>query len=147
MLISSPASEPEPSAIVSAPADTLNQDCVSELHSLMQKSPAIRFACLSLTDGRPFAFVGTASSKQAPRIAAITASFLALGESFAREGENGHCTHTTISSDGGTIIVMKVAARTCGMALSISADRSENLATVLRRTLDTAEFLARRIDS
>lgn len=145
--MSSSASEPDLVVAASAPADTLNQDCIAELHALMQKSPAVRFACLSLADGRPFAFVGVASGKQAPRIAAITASFLALSESFAREGDNGRCTHTTISSDGGTIIVMKVPARTRGMALSISADRSENLAMVLRRTLDTAEFLARRIDS
>jgi len=141
-------SDPEPAAdpVVSSSIDTLAHDCLTELQALIQKSGAVRFACLSLTDGRPFVFAGAAEAKLAPRIAALTASFLGLSESFAKESQNGRCTYTTVATDNGTLLVVKVAARARGMVLSISADRSENLAMVLRRTLDTAEFVAQRID-
>lgn len=146
MLMSPSGPEPELDTAATSSAHTLTQSCMTELESLLQKSPAIRFACLSLTDGRPFAFVGAADAKLAPRVAALTASFLGLSESFAKESQNGRCAYTTISTDNGTLIVVKVVASARGMALSISSDRSENLAMVLRRTLDTAELIARRID-
>lgn len=146
MLMSTSGQRPEPDTVAPSPTDSLMQSCFIELHALMQKSPAIRFACLSLTDGRPFAFAGTADVKLAPRIAAIAASLLGLSESFAKETQNGRCAYTTVSCENGTTIVVKVAARARGMVLSVSADRSENLAMVLRRTLDTAEQIALRID-
>lgn len=128
-------------------AGSLMQSCLAELHALIEKSLALRFTCLSLSDGRPFAFAGTADVKLAPRIAAIAASLLGLSESFAKETQNGRCAHTTVACENGTTIVVKVPARARGMALSVSADRSENLAMVLRRTLDTADRIALLIDS
>lgn len=146
MLMSPSGQGPEQDTVASSSTDSLTQSCFIELHALMHKSPAVRFACLSLADGRPFAFAGTADARLAPRIAAIAASLLGLSESFAKETQNGRCAHTTISCDHGTTIVVKVAARTRAMVLSVSADRSENLAMVLRRTLDTAERVALHID-
>ncbi len=147
MLFASSGAGPERAAVDVIVPPSLAQSCTAELQLLLQKSPAIRFACLSLTDGRPFAFAGSDEARLAPRLAAITASFLGLSESFARESQSGRCTHTTISTENGTIIVVKVAARTRGMALSIGADRYENLAMVLRRTLDAADAVAARLDA
>lgn len=147
MLSASSGVAPERVALDATVPPSLTQSCTAELQQLLQKSPAIRFACLSLTDGRPFAFAGSYEARLAPRLAAITASFLGLSESFAKESQSGRCTHTTISTENGTIVVVKVAARTRGMALSVGADRYENLALVLRRTLDAADAVAARLDA
>lgn len=119
--------------------------CTASLTGLVQQSPAIRFCCLSTADGRLIAKSGEQDDHTSHRIAVMAASFLTLSESFAKEGAAGRCTHTTLSAEHGTIVVVRAPTTLHAFVLSVGANLDDNLATVLRLTLDTAEKLARHL--
>lgn len=131
----------QPSALQAAAATA----CTGNLNALIHRSPAILFCCLSTVDGRLVARAGRQDEQASQRIAALAASFLALSETFAKESHSGRCTHTTISAEFGTIVAVRVPSKNRIFALSIGADRSDNLASILRQTLDTAEALSAHI--
>ena len=112
------------------------------LQAFFAASPAMQLASLSYVDGRPLATIGEASPEQAQRVAAMASSFLALSETFARETSHGRCSYATITSVQGLIVAVRVPSPRPLYVLSAAASRSDNLAMVLRRTLDCAEALA-----
>ena len=117
------------------------------LGRLLASSSAFRFAGLSTLDGRPVATAGQIGDASAARIAAMTSSLLALGETFAREVASGRCACTTVAAAEGVTVVVRVPTRVPTFALCASSDSSDSLAVVLRRTLDAAERLARLLDA
>ena len=126
--------------------DRLLAQCDASLRSLLGKSAAIRFACLGTVDGRSFSFAADDGSRSAQRLSAMTCSLLALAESFSKEALRGRCTHATISTEFGTIVVVRVPSRTKTFALSIGADATDVMASTLRYALDTAQALGALID-
>lgn len=120
--------------------------CTASLKSLVQQTPAIRFCCLSTADGRLIARSGEQDDHASRQIAVRATSLLALSESFAKEGSAGRCTHTTLSAEHGSIVVVRVPSRVHAFVLSTGADLGSNLASILRTTLDMAEKLARHLD-
>lgn len=117
--------------------------CTESLSDLTLRLPAVRFCCLSTVDGHLISKAGMQDEHACQRTAAIASSFLALSETFAKEGAVGRCTHTTISAEHGTIVAVRVPSRTRSYVLSVGADLSDNLASVLRLTLDAAEKVAK----
>lgn len=116
------------------------------LENLLGRAPALRFASLSTTDGRPFATAISHSNVDAHRVAAMTSSLLALSESFSREALRSNCTHSTISTQHGVIVTVRVPSARRMFVLSIGSDSSEMMAMVLRQALDTAEKIAGILD-
>lgn len=133
-----------PSGIAAAPAG--HAECQAQLAALLTQVPSLTFACLSLVDGRPFAHAGANQALIAPRIAAMTSSLLALSESFAKEALRSRCTYSTLSTEHGTIVIVRVPERSRTFTLSVGADSTESMAMALRMTLDTAARLALILD-
>lgn len=112
------------------------------LQAFFATSPAMELVSLCYVDGRPLATIGEASRDQAERVAAMASSFLALSETFSKETSHGRCSYATITSAQGLIVAVRVPSPRPLYVLCAAASRSDNLAMVLRRTLDCAESLA-----
>ncbi|TDR45042.1 putative regulator of Ras-like GTPase activity (Roadblock/LC7/MglB family) [Tahibacter aquaticus] len=97
---------------------------------------------LCYADGRPLATVGEAPPNHAERVAAMASSFLALSETFAKEASHGRCSYATITSAQGLLVAVRVPSPRKLYVLCAAASRSDNLAMILRRTLDCADSLA-----
>lgn len=120
--------------------------CQAVLATLAQRKPALIFASLSTVDGRSYASAHGRGEFSPQRIAAITSSLLALSESFAKEAAQGRCSYAAVSTDHGSIVIVRVPSKKRQHALSICADLSDNMAMSLRTTLDAAETLAQILD-
>lgn len=112
------------------------------LAGLLNRSHALKFACLSTVDGRVFAQASVRDEAAAHRIAAMSSSLLGLSESFARDALRGSSSFTTISTEHGSIIVVRVPTPKRSHVLAIGADASDMMALTLRYALDTAAALA-----
>lgn len=112
------------------------------LQAFLSSSPALELVSLSYVDGRPVATAGQAEAHVVERVAAMASAFLALSETFAREASHGRCDYATITSAHGVVVAVRVPSHDQRFVLCALASRSDNLAMVLRRTLDCADSLA-----
>lgn len=114
----------------------------------MAASPGILHAVAGWTDGRHFcnAVRDGKRTQSPPRITAISSSLLALSESFARETLAGRASYSSISTDLGSIVIVRVPSRTQSLALCLAVDKSESFAMALRFALDTAAEMATVVD-
>ena len=126
--------------------NAIRLNCQRELDSLVQRSSALTFACLATIDGRNFACATTSPAISCERISAMTSSLLALSESLAKEALRSRCSYTALSIEHGSIILVHIPTKARTFTLATSGDQSENIATMLRKTLDTAKSLAEIID-
>lgn len=124
----------------------LQNQCTKVLGGLLSAYPSLEFASLSLLDGRTFAHKNGVGAADAHRVAAVTTSLLGLSESVAKEALTSSCKHSVIAADSGTIVTVRVPSRRRILALSVCAGPAENLATVLRKALDTAATVAVAVD-
>lgn len=130
----------------SAESHGLRAACTEELAHLLRKAPATRFACLGTVDGRNFGFASAQQNASAQRLSAMTCSLLALAETFAKEALSSRCGHATLTTEHGSIVIVRVPSRTRAFALAVGADASDVLAATLRHALDLAGKLAALID-
>lgn len=135
-----------------APAHTTmeaTQDaCRRLLSSQLHANTGVLAAVLGTADGRAFAHASQPGREvEAPRVAAIATSLLALSESFSKEALRSRAQYNSIATAHGTIIVVRVPTRANAHVLCLWADQSENLAMTLRIALDSAAKLADLIDS
>ena len=112
-----------------ASAGSTRGDVHADLESLLRRAPALKFACVGSADGRLLASVGAGSGD---RLAAMTSSMLALGESFARDALGGRCDYAVISTSVGAIVIVRLPHQGTGYMLSIGSDGTEVLASTLR---------------
>lgn len=124
-------------------AANLQAACEAELQRVLDKHRSVFFVNLASVDGRPYAHATASRDTDRQRISALTSSLLGLSESYAREAAGGRCRYTAVAMEEGTVVTVRVPTRSLRFALSVGADDSENLATVLRAALDTAASLAR----
>jgi uncharacterized protein len=116
----------------------------THIEALVRRAGGLRFACVSTADGRLFAYSGEGTPREAGvRIAAMTSSMLALGETFAKEAFRGRCDYTVVSTTMGSIIVIRIPTQRSSYILSVSSDGSEVLASTLRVALDTADRISK----
>lgn len=125
-----------------APGERLRLEVRADLEGLVRRSPALHFACVGTADGRLFADVRRDGAASGERIAAMTSSMLALGESFAKDALRGRCEYSVVSTEVGSIVVVRVPHHGRGYMLSVGSDGSEVLASTLRAALDSAERIA-----
>ncbi|MBN8741712.1 MAG: hypothetical protein J0H86_19555 [Xanthomonadaceae bacterium] len=116
------------------------------LERLLVTVPSCRFVSLSTLDGRSAAIAGALTATSAPRVAAMTSSFLALSETLAWETTSGRSSYVTLTSSDGLVVIARVPTRLPAYALSACADDGGVLALLLRRTLDTVAALAGQLD-
>lgn len=120
--------------------------CQRVLEKAIHKEPATIFLSLSTLDGRSLAFASVNKAIKGQRVAAITSSLMSLSEAFGREVLRGQCRYSAISTNFGPIVTIRVPAKSRQFALSLCADRTENMAMALRVAMDAAEGLAEIID-
>lgn len=121
--------------------------CELRLQGLLRRSEALRFACLGTVDGRAWAFARQQEASEAPRLAAITSSLLALCETFAREALRSRCLYNVMSAEHGVVVTVRVPCRSGRFALSLAASEAETVAMALRYALDAAQDLAGVLDT
>jgi len=115
---------------------------------LMADSNSVLGMVLASVDGHARASLfKQGHDKQAARIAAITSSVLALSESFSVETLQSKVECNSVITNGGVIITVRVPSADRALALSVWADKSDNFATILRFTRDTAQKLAVLVDT
>ena len=119
--------------------EVLRSMVCADLGALLQRAPALRFACVGTADGRSFAYTDRNGSAGGERIAAMTSSMLALGESFAKDALRGFCEYSIVATPVGAIVVVRVPHRGRGYVLSVGSDSTEVLASTLRAALDGAD--------
>lgn len=128
-------------AVPAAQADGIHP-YAGYLQAFFATSPAMELVSLCYVDGRPLATVGEAPPNHVARVAAMASSFLALSEAFAKEASHGRCSYATITSTQGLLVAVRVPSPKKLHVLCAAARRSDNLAMLLRRTLDCADSLA-----
>ena len=84
---------------------------------------------------------------EAPRVAAVASSLLALSESFSGEALGSRTEYNSIATPRGTIVIVRVPTRARAHVLCLWADKSENFAMTLRTALDGAAQTAALIDT
>lgn len=137
-LASNPAVSPSPVQVA----------CAALLESLLGAHPGVIAAVAGTADGRAFADAAQSGQKvEAPRIAAVASSLLALSESFSREALRSRAQYSSIATTHGTIMIVRVPTRVHAHVLCLWADQTENLAMTLRIALDGAAQLAALIDA
>ncbi len=123
-------------------------ECQAVLASLVEKTPALRFASVALVDGRSFAHANSASHDADPqRSAALMSSLLGLVESFSREALDSKALYNSTATEHGSIVMVRVPTKAKMHTLCICADASDNLAMTIRTALDTAAQVALLIDA
>ena len=123
-------------------------ECQNMLAALLERTPAIRFASMATVDGRSYAHSNAiAQEANAQRSAAIMSSLMALTESFSREALGSQAHYSSIATDYGSIVMVRVPSKAKLHTLCVCADATENLAMTIRCALDTAALLAAKIDN
>ena len=137
-----------PSPVAPASASPLQLACSNLLEAMLRNSPGTLAAVIGTADGRAFAHAGQPGHQvEAPRIAAIASSLLALSESFSGEALRSRAQYNSIATPHGTIVIVRVPTRTRAHVLCLWADKSENFAMALRVALDCAAQTAALIDA
>ena len=146
VMSATPHAGTSPSA--SAATLALQDTCSGLLASQLRNNPGVLAAVVGTADGRAFAHASQPSQTvEAPRIAAIATSLLALSESFSREALRSRAQYNSIATQHGTIVVVRVPSRARALVLCLWADQSENFAMTLRFALDVAALVAALVDS
>ena len=129
--------------------DALRSKCESLLDSAIGNYPAIVMACMARVDGVAYASARaeTASTVDVHRASAICSSLLALSESFSRETLQAQCLHTTITTDHGSIVTVRIPSNTKMFALCLCCDSSANLAMTLHVAVETSKALGELIEA
>lgn len=123
----------------------LRERCKAHLVDVMEKTPAIGFACIGTADGRLFAANDRSTDPQ--RIAAMASSLLALSESFSKEAMRSRCAYSLIVSEHGAIVIVRIPSKRNHYVLAMGADTTETIALTLRKALDASTHVASILDS
>ncbi len=122
--------------------------CGNLLESMLRANPGTLAAVIGTADGRAFAHAAQPGQQvEAPRIAAVASSLLALSESFSGEALGSRAEYNSIATPRGTIVIVRVPTRARAHVLCLWADKSENFAMALRVALDCAAQTAALIDA
>jgi predicted regulator of Ras-like GTPase activity (Roadblock/LC7/MglB family) len=74
-------------------------------------------------------------------------SLMGLIESFGREALNSGALYTSISTEHGSIVMVRILSERRQHMLCVCADATENLGMAIRAARDTAQTLAQNIDA
>lgn len=122
-------------------------ECHAALQALIERTPALLFASVATVDGRSFTHANGKSQDTNPlRCAAIMSSLMGLIESFSRESLKSRALYNSISTEHGSIVIVRIPTQAKHHTLCLCSDASENLAMTIRAALDTASVLAEKID-
>lgn len=122
-------------------------ECRNALANLLERTPAILFASVATVDGRSFAHANAPAHDANPqRSAAIMSSLMGLTESFSKEALNSRALYSSIATEHGSIVMVRIPSRQKAHTLCLCADATENLGMTIRAALDTAALLAAKLD-
>lgn len=123
-------------------------ECREAIVALLERTPALLFASVATVDGRSYTHADSALHEINPlRCAAIMSSLMGLVESFCRETLKSRALYSSIATEHGSIVIVRIPTRSKLHALCVCSDATENLAMTIRAALDTAAALAEKIDA
>lgn len=122
--------------------------CSQVLRSRLDGNSGVLGAVMATLDGRAFAHAFRPGvDMQAPRIAAVSSSLLALSESFSKEALGSAAKYNSTVTEQGNIITVRVGGHVKQYILCVWTEDSENFAMALRFSLDSAKELASVVDT
>lgn len=138
-------------ALIEAQFSPSSDNCAAACEVLLQEQLAnasnVLGAVMASIDGHAMASAFRPGHENtAARIAAIGSSVLALSESLSHETLKGQVQFNSVSTNGGTIVTVKIPSQKSNHALCVWADKADIFAMTLRFTLDAASKLAALVD-
>lgn len=123
-------------------------ECQDVLATLLERTPAVHFASVATVDGRSYAHANAPAHDANPqRSAAIMSSLMGLIESFSKEALNSRALYSSIATEHGSIVMVRIPSQAKAHTLCLCADATENLGMTIRAALDTATLLAVKLDT
>lgn len=104
--------------------------CGRALETLFERCDGVNVAILALRDGRPFV-EKTRRTMDSGRMAAMTSSLVALGQSVLKEISAGALDHMLVEGAGGKLVVSAVPGTGGLLLLAVSAASDARLGLVL----------------
>jgi uncharacterized protein len=102
----------------------------AELATLARAVPDLLEAVISTEDGFELAAIGS-TAESAARIAAMTSSMHALGETMAVETALGECHSVVVETDRGKVVIMRIDNADASLRLTVVARNNALLGAVL----------------
>lgn len=122
--------------------------CGTVLETILEHNSSVLGAVMARVDGRAHAHAFRDSGDADPaRVAAVSSSLLALSESFSKEALAARARYSSIVTDSGCIVTVRVPSQNRSYLLCVWCDDSENFAMALRTSLDAANQLAAAVDA
>lgn len=118
------------------------ENAVQALH---QRLPAAMGCIVATVDGRLVTHV-VDNDADPQRIAAMTGSMVALGESIGREARIDRSQYVVVNALNGTLLAQRVPSRKELFVVSTLARSTTNLGMLLHETRSAAEAIASAVD-
>lgn len=115
--------------------------CREKLEALMESCHGVYGVLISTLDGHE---VYKLFKREMPssKLAAMTSSFMALGETIAREADQKLCRFVIVENSDGFVLTLKIGDR---FALTTIAGKDTNLGMLHSFSKSSAEEIGRRI--
>ena len=109
------------------------QACKAALDGLMKRCDDVSAAMLALRDGRPYA-ENIRGKVEPGKLAAMSSSLLALGQTVLRELASGTLDHVLVEGAEGKLVVASIPGSGGLLIISVLAKRDARLGLVLGHT-------------
>lgn len=115
------------------------------VQALHQRLPAAMGCIVATVDGRLVTHV-VDNEADPQRIAAMTGSMVALGETIGREARIDRSQYVVVNALNGTLLAQRVPSRKELFVVSTLARPTTNLGMLLHETRSAADTIARAVD-
>jgi predicted regulator of Ras-like GTPase activity (Roadblock/LC7/MglB family) len=121
--------------------DDFRRVCEETLTRVMERTQGAYGAVLATIDGHAVLSV-THRDLPSDRIAAMTSSLLALGETIAREAQQRQCKFVIVENSDGYVVTLRITAK---LTLSTFSGNEANLGMLLSASRNAAESIGKAI--
>ncbi|MBE1161865.1 roadblock/LC7 domain-containing protein [Dyella acidiphila] len=133
-------------AMQASSAQQLRPLCEDALAALCDSRPEISLALIATADARLLSS-RTPAGMDAHRLAAMTSSLLALGETLSRELSGGGCQSAMLSMHNYTCAVVHIPRAHQSLVLAVGVRQTIMPALARRMALDLAEKISLALDA
>ena len=120
------------------------RDIENVFSQTLARESGIRMLMLSTADGLAIAEISNIKNDKR-RVAAMTNSFLTLGETVTRELNLNQAEYTTVSAQNGQIVLVRIKAKK-PLTLTAAANVDLNIASLLFHTRECAKKILKIVD-
>jgi|GEM_PF-1526071 len=114
----------------------------AQFDALFDRIPGLYGVLFSTADGDPVSTRFNADDMQRERLAAMSSSLVALGETMAKGAHQQACDYVIVQSGDGYIVSLRIGKR---LLLSAFASKDTNLGMLLSSCQGTAEAISAKL--